>query len=61
MSTSWRRFAFFAEQPLGTLEYSTVCCGLNDGGLARGDAQGVCHVLDAALRERCLLSRCSYR
>ena len=53
MSASWRRFAFFSERELGTLEGSTACCGLADGGLARADAQGVCHVLDATLQERC--------
>ena len=40
-------------EEVGYLDESTVCCGLEDGGLARGDAQGVCHLLDRTMRERC--------
>ena len=53
MGSSWRRFNFFSEEEVGYLDESTVCCGLEDGGLARGDAQGVCHLLDPTMRERC--------
>ena len=52
MGSSWRRFNFFSEEEVGYLDESTACCGLDDGGLARGDAQGVCHLLDPTMRER---------
>jgi hypothetical protein len=53
MGSSWRRFNFFSEEEVGYLDESTACCGLDDGGLARGDSQGVCHLLDPTMRERC--------
>ena len=53
MTTSWRRFAFFSERVVGALESGTVCCSLSDGGVAQGDALGVCHLLDESMKERC--------